>query len=118
MPCTTGCRATGRAFLYPALAILAADAFGADAGWRALVLAPGRAGGGRCCCLLAYAAGADRVHSAASAIPWRGCWAWACKPMRRQVAADARRAAGATRVLTTDYETTAWLRFYAARISR
>ena len=101
-------------FLYPALAILAADAFGTDpAGAAGVRVWPCR--WRRCVLLLAYAQALDRLSAAAQAIPWRGFWAWALRDRRRQVVAGMATGTGAGAVLTTDYETTAWLRFYAAR---
>ena len=94
-------------FLYPALAILAADAFSTQ-GWRrwpSLLAAPVAAA----LLLLTYA------HAAFGIIPLKK------DPVARilgrdfagvaQVAGTIVRSRLATAILTTDYETTAWLRF-------
>ena len=62
MLCTTGCRAIGPALLYPMLAILAADAFASEKGWRGWCsrLAMPVAG---YVLLLAYAAGRQRLFA-------------------------------------------------------
>ena len=97
-------------FLYPMLAILAADAFGTDAGWRRWCsrLAMPVAGA---LLLLAY------LQAAIGIIPLRH------DPLARLLGGGMGDVAikvallkletGADAVLTSDYETTAWLRFYA-----
>ncbi len=97
------------AFLYPMLAILAADGFAAGPGWRgwcSRLAMPVAAA----ILLLAY------VQAATGLIPLKG------DPLARllgvgmrdtaQKAAAVMREKGAHAILTTDYETTAWLRFY------
>jgi 4-amino-4-deoxy-L-arabinose transferase-like glycosyltransferase len=97
------------AFLYPMLAILAADAFAPGPGWRgwcARLAMPVAAA----VLLLAY------LQAAIGLIPLKH------DPLARllgvgmrqtaEKAGDLMREKGAQAVLTTDYETTAWLRFY------
>lgn len=97
------------AFLYPMLAILAADAFAPGPGWRgwcARLAMPVAAA----ILLLAY------LQAATGLIPLKR------DPLARllgvgmretaEKAGDLMRKMGAQAVLTTDYETTAWLRFY------
>jgi hypothetical protein len=97
-------------FLYPMLAILAADAFAAEPGWR------------RWCSRLAMPVAAAvlllaYLQAALGLIPLKH------DPLARLLGVDmkevankvvaAARTTGADAVLTSDYETTAWLRFYA-----
>ena len=97
------------AFLYPMLAILAADMFAPAPGWRgwcARLAMPAAAA----ILLLAY------LQAATGLIPLKR------DPLARllgvgmrqtaEKAGDLMREKGAQAVLTTDYETTAWLRFY------
>lgn len=97
------------AFLYPMLAILAADAFAPGPGWRgwcARLAMPVAAA----ILLLAY------LQAATGLIPLKR------DPLARllgvgmretaEKAGDLMRKMGAQAVLTTDYETTAWLHFY------
>jgi 4-amino-4-deoxy-L-arabinose transferase-like glycosyltransferase len=98
------------AFLYPMLAILAADAFSGEAGWRRWCsrLAIPVAGA---LLLLAY------VQAATGLIPLKHdplarLLGVAMKDVASRVAAEARER-GVDAVLASDYETTAWLSFYA-----
>ncbi len=97
-------------FLYPMLAILAADAFGTDPGWRRWCsrLAMPVAGA---LLLLAYLQAAIGIiplsHDPLARLLGVGMGDAATKVtlLERETGADA--------ILTSDYETTAWLRFYA-----
>jgi hypothetical protein len=101
------------AFLYPMLAILAADAFATDAGWR------------RWCSRLAMPAAAAMLllaylQAATGLVPLQHdplarLLGVGMKDVADRVTAEVRRA-GADPVLTGDYETTAWLRFYAPEL--
>jgi hypothetical protein len=98
------------AFLYPMLAILAADAFTIGAGWR------------RWCSRLAMpVAGAVLLLAYLQAVtgliplkhdPLARLLGVGMKDVAGKVAAGVRKT-GADAVLTSDYETTAWLSFYA-----
>ena len=98
------------AFLYPMLAILAADAFTAGRGWQ-----------GWCSRLAMPVAGAALLLAYLQAVtgvvplkhdPLARLLGVGIKDVAGRVAAEARKT-GAEAVLTSDYETTAWLRFYA-----
>jgi 4-amino-4-deoxy-L-arabinose transferase-like glycosyltransferase len=100
------------AFLYPMLAILAADAFGTDGrGWLSRLAMPLAAG----VLLLAY------VQAASGLVPLkRDPLARLLGVGMREVALQAgavAKAHGARHVLASDYETTAWLRFYNPALS-
>jgi 4-amino-4-deoxy-L-arabinose transferase-like glycosyltransferase len=97
-------------FLFPILAILAADAFSAGRDWRGWCsrLAMPVAG---LILLLAYAQAATGFLPLAHD-PLARLLGVGVKQMAGQVRA-AMQATGARAVLTSDYETTAWLRFYA-----
>ena len=97
-------------FLYPMLAVLAADGFTRDEGWRgwcSRLAMPVAA----FLLLLAYTQAATGVlplkHDPLARLLGVGM-----KQLAGQVEAEATKA-GAKDVLTSDYETTAWLRFYA-----
>ena len=98
------------AFLYPMLAILVADAFGVGAGWRLW-----------CARLAMPVAGALLLLTYAQAVtgliplkhdPLARLLGVGVKDVAAKVA-DYARKTRADGVLTGDYETTAWLRFYA-----
>ncbi len=104
--CTTGCRASGLVSSFRRWPILAADAFAATgkAGWLSLPPRRWR----RCCCCspmrrrssaLSLRKRSVGVTWAVTSAPWEMSW-------KRLIRA---RVAGA--IVTTDYETTAWLRF-------
>ena len=96
-------------FLYPALAILAADAFAAHRrGWRkiSMIAAPLAA----VLLLAVYVQALFAPSCICARIRWRASWAAISRPSAT-VAAAMVEAHLADAVLTTDYETTAWLRF-------
>ena len=96
-------------FLYPALAILAAEAFASE-GWRRWLSLAGRAAGGALLLALVYAQARLRRHAAEEGSGWRASWA-AISPRRPKSRPPWCKAHLADAILTTDYETTAWLRF-------
>ncbi|MGZ5925778.1 MAG: glycosyltransferase family 39 protein [Rhizomicrobium sp.] len=101
------------AFLYPMLAILAADAFATHAGWR------------RWCSRLAMPVAAAMLllaylQAATGLVPLQHdplarLLGVGMKDVADRVVTESRRA-GADAVLTGDYETTAWLHFYAPEL--
>ena len=101
-------------FLYPMLMILAADAFSPGSGWRGWCsrLAMPVAG---LVLLLAYA------QAATGFLPLKGdplarLLGVGMKQVAGQVQAEVQKT-GARAVLASDYETTAWLRFYAPALA-
>lgn len=96
-------------FLYPAFAILVVSAFG-DAGWRkwcARLAAPVAA----VFLLAAYAQALTGIIPLGARDPLARLLGTGFKPVADSVADTVRRGT-AKAVLTTDYESTAWLRFY------
>ena len=96
-------------FLYPAFVLLAVSAFG-DAGWRkwcARLAAPVAA----VFLLAAYVQALTGIIPLGARDPLARLLGTGFKPVADSVADTARRS-DARAVLTTDYESTAWLRFY------
>jgi hypothetical protein len=97
------------AFLYPAFAILAVSAFG-DTGWRkwcARLAAPVAA----LFLAIVYVQALTGVIPLGARDPLARLLGSGFRPVADSVASAAR-GAGASAILTTDYETTAWLRWY------
>ncbi len=97
------------AFLYPAFAILAVSAFG-ETGWRkwcARLAAPTAA----LFLVVTYTQALTGVIPLGARDPLARLLGGGFRPVADGVARAAR-GAGAQAILTTDYETTAWLRFY------
>ena len=97
------------AFLYPAFAILAVSAFG-ETGWRkwcARLAAPVAA----LFLVVTYAQALTGIIPLGARDPLARLLGTGFRPVADGVVSAAR-GSGASAILTTDYETTAWLRFY------